>query len=46
MAFSADGNQLVTGLETGTALVWDVSAAWEKLVGPSDDTSSQKGAKP
>ena len=37
MAFSADGNQLVTGLETGTALVWDVSAVWDKLGGnPSD----------
>jgi len=46
MAFSPDGKMLVTGLESGTALVWDVSPAWEKLGGPSDDTSSPKGAKP
>jgi WD40 repeat protein len=37
MAFSPDGRKLVTGLESGTALVWDVSAVWDKLGGkPSD----------
>jgi WD40 repeat protein len=30
MAFSDDGRTLVTGTEMGTALVWDVSAAYRK----------------
>jgi WD40 repeat protein len=33
MAFSPDGSKLVTGFESGTALVWDVSPAWEKIGG-------------
>lgn len=31
MAFSPDGRRIVTGLETGSSLVWDVSAAWQQL---------------
>ena len=31
IAFSPDGRRIITGLETGSALVWDVSAAWQQL---------------
>ena len=31
MAFSPDGRRIVTGLDTGSSLVWDVSAAWKQL---------------
>ncbi|HUE74777.1 MAG TPA: WD40 repeat domain-containing protein [Pirellulaceae bacterium] len=31
IVFSPDGRRIVTGLETGSLLVWDVSAAWQQL---------------
>ena len=31
IVFSPDGRRIVTGLETGSSLVWDVSAAWQQL---------------
>ncbi|MEX2027460.1 MAG: hypothetical protein WEH44_09165, partial [Pirellulaceae bacterium] len=31
IVFSPDGRRIVTSLETGSSLVWDVSAAWQQL---------------
>jgi WD40 repeat protein len=37
MAFSSDGRRIVTGMETGSSLVWDVSAAWQQLSAADGD---------
>jgi WD40 repeat protein len=46
MAFSPDGKRIVTGLDSGNALVWDVAAASETLGGESSDTSNRKKSIP